>query len=399
MRHRLITNIEKAFGWPDASGLGRFAHGRLADQDLPFRLMTPHRLLDLLARRALGLPKVRCVRDGADLHENRYTTTLESRRAAHIHTVDPARLSRLLAGGVTVVADAVNVVDPTVEIACRAMRWWTGEMVGVNAYLTTGATTGFNLHWDDHDVIVVQVAGTKGWEVRVASRVAPLYRDAEHNHEAPTDVVWRGELAAGEVLHIPRGHWHQATRAEHDPDGFSLHLTFGLQRRTGVNWLEFVADQSRERELLRTDLPGTDDLDAHSTALGRAAHELIERWSPADLLTHRRRTQPPARHVSTAGVFGPADAVIAITEFEPDLGVTDSAVMVRAAGKELTCRPAALPALRALLSGHPVELDKLAVQTGIDVAPLAARLLEEGLCAEMTEALWWGCTGLVPTVT
>lgn len=32
-------------------------------------------------------------------------------------------------------------------------------------------------------------------------------------------------------MHIPRGFWHQATR----DDGYSLHATFGIVKRVGVN--------------------------------------------------------------------------------------------------------------------------------------------------------------------
>ena len=97
-------------------------------------------------------------------------------------------------------------------------------------------------------------------------------------------------------------------------------------------------------------------------------------------------------------MFGPADAVIAITEFPPDFEVTDSAVVVRArAGRaDLPAHGTACVACAAVWAPR-WSWTSFAVQTGLDVAPLAARLLQEGLCAEMTEALWWGCTGLVPT--
>ncbi|MCU1685212.1 MAG: myc induced nuclear antigen [Amycolatopsis sp.] len=101
------------------------------------------------------------------------------------------------------------------------------ELVQVNTYLTTGDAAGFNLHWDDHDVIVVQLGGEKTWEVRGASRTAPMYRDVERNNEPPSDIVWSGTMKTGDVMHIPRGYWHQATRAERGA-GFSLHATFGF---------------------------------------------------------------------------------------------------------------------------------------------------------------------------
>jgi hypothetical protein len=42
-------------------------------------------------------------------------------------------------------------------------------------------------------------------------------------------------LHVGEVPHVPRGYWHQATRAGLS-NWFGLHATFGIVKRTGVDW-------------------------------------------------------------------------------------------------------------------------------------------------------------------
>ncbi|MGH3585137.1 MAG: JmjC domain-containing protein, partial [Pseudonocardia sp.] len=336
MDHRLITNIEKALGWSGPAGVGEFARGTLPDPELCERLMTPQRLLDLLMRGAVGLPGVRCLRaGGVDLHPNTFTTTVENQRGPHIPVLDMDRIARLLGEGVTLVADAVNVVDPTLEVACRALRWWSHELVRVNAYLTTGTAAGFPLHWDDHDVIVVQVSGAKTWQVRGASRVAPMFRDAAPNNEPPEDVLWEGALTAGDVMHIPRGYWHQATRADRNEHGHSLHLTFGFTRRTGVDWLGWVADRSRGVEALRHDLPRWDDpvmRDEHTEHLTELATGLVTDQPPAAMLDEVARTRRPARHVATNGLFGAPEAVVAITEFRPHLQVDDEQVVVEGAG-------------------------------------------------------------------
>lgn len=65
-----------------------------------------------------------------------------------------------------VVLDHVDSFDPTLEVAYRALSWWSGELTSANAYLAVGETNGFHLHWDDHEVIAVQLSGEKSWEVR-----------------------------------------------------------------------------------------------------------------------------------------------------------------------------------------------------------------------------------------
>jgi ribosomal protein L16 Arg81 hydroxylase len=128
----------------------------------------------------------------------------------------------------------VDTFDATMEVACRALQWWSRELVHVNTYLTTQDTTCFDLHWDDHDVVILQLAGDKDWEVRDRSRPVPMYRDAAPNNTPSEEVIWSGTLVTGDVVHIPRGYWHQATRIGRG-EGFSLHVTFGFTRRTGVD--------------------------------------------------------------------------------------------------------------------------------------------------------------------
>ncbi|WP_251066993.1 hypothetical protein [Streptomyces sp. ISL-36] len=43
-----------------------------------------------------------------------------------------------------------------------------------------------------------------------------------------------------------------------------------------------------------------------------------------------------------------------------------------------------------------MDIEQAAIETGIDAGELADILLREGLCAELTDELRSGCTGLVP---
>ncbi|KOT44751.1 cupin [Streptomyces caelestis] len=391
--HRLISAIETALGWNGAEELGKdFARGSLEDPSLVSRLLTPNRLLDIAMRRSLNRPQFRCFQKGVEVHPAVYCTDSVSPRGQSIPMVDMRSLGRLLREGATLILDQANVFDPTMEVACRALQWWSRERVQVNAYLTTNDAAGFPLHWDDHDVVIVQLAGEKEWEVRSTSRKVPMYRDSDPNNTPSDEIVWSGLLKTGDVMHIPRGHWHQATRTG-SGSGKSLHVTFGITKRTGASWLAWLADWCREREIFRHDLDRGRDLD--DKALTAAATTLIGERSPADfLIAYEQETALP-RHVPFLGILGPLDAVVCTTHFPPRIEENGETVDVVAAGKKLTLTAKALPALRLLLSGRPVPLERAAAVAGTEVKELAEILVEEELCAVVTPELSSGYTGLV----
>ncbi|PRW61806.1 JmjC domain-containing protein [Actinopolyspora mortivallis] len=399
MQHRLVSGIEQALDWQGPTMLGReFAVGSLPDPSLGTRLLTPQHLLDTVMRRSLAPPQVRCVRDGAEIPSREYLSEITTRRGQVLPMVDPVGLGRVLAEGATLVVDGLNRWEPTMEIACRALQWWAHENCQVNIYLTTQDSSGFALHWDDHDVLIVQLDGNKQWEVRGPSRVAPMFRDTDPNVDPPEEIAWSGPLRPGDVLHIPRGYWHRASRAD-EGAGHSLHATFGLQQRTGIDLLSWLVDQkARQHEVFRHDLPLADGpAPERSHALRQAATELM---TGVDLTEYRRWRQQhhgAARHVVTHGLFGAIEEVVAITEFPPLIELDDEQVHVAAAGRHLSLPTRAEQAARHLLSGHPVWIDDVTAACGVDAAKIAHVLLGEGLCAEVTDALRLGCSGLVPT--
>ncbi|GLW02542.1 JmjC domain-containing protein [Streptomyces lavendulae] len=394
MEHRLVAHIEKALGWDGPGSVGAaFARGRLTDPDLPARLLTPHRLLDLIKRRHLANPQLRCYAEGDEVHPSLFLSSSVNRRRQAVSQADMAALGRILNQGGTVVLDHLDFFDPTLEVACRALGWWSGELTSANAYLAVGDTDGFHLHWDDHEVIAVQLAGEKSWEVRGPSRLAPMYRDAERNRTPSEEVLWKGTMRAGDVMHIPRGFWHTATRLGSGSDGHSLHVTFGFTKRNGVTWANFLSDAARADEAFRRDLEGAEGT-AHKVLTDKLS-SLAASYSPERYLDELRSNTPPARHMPYVTAFGRPEGVVAVTEFAPSIVRAGDTVQVCGGGKRLTFHERADPGLRALLSGHPVYLDG----ADEDTITLADLLITEGLCEPLTEMSSSGYTGLVTAVT
>jgi len=402
MQHRLVQAVEQAFGWSGPQKLGtEVALGTIADRNLTESLLTPHRLLDLIMRRSLNAPQFRCFQAGEELHPSRYLSDAVSRRGQSVRIPDMHRLGHLINEGCTLVLDELNFFDPTMEVACRALQWWSHELVQVNTYLTTQDASGFNLHWDDHDVIVLQLAGEKNWEVRGASRQAPMYRDAEPNNEAPENVLWAGTMRPGDVLHIPRGYWHQATRNDQGY-GYSFHATFGFVKRAGANWIAWLADRAREHELFRHDLERwtcEGSSETQQAELTQAATQLLEAHPPTEFLKAREQQRPAARHIPYLSIFGELAEVVCISEFPPHFEEGEGVVSVLACGKKITFAAQALPALLLLLSGAPVRVAEVTCETGVDAQQLAEVLVQEKMCAQVSPELSSGYIGLVTNET
>jgi hypothetical protein len=223
----------------------------------------------------LAAPRLRLARDGGPVPEERYTRVQTSRRGVTYPVLEPARLRAELGAGATLILDGADQLHAPVRELAAGLERELGERVQVNLYASWLERRGFGLHWDDHDVLILQVAGRKRWRVHGMTRAHPLDRDVALPDEPAGEPVWDGYLEAGAVAHVPRGHWHDAM-AGGEP---SLHLTVGLIRPAGVDLLTWLADRLRADERYRRDLPrraGPDQRRAHARELREA---LLTRWT------------------------------------------------------------------------------------------------------------------------
>lgn len=86
--------------------------------------------------------------------------------------------------------------------------------VGVNAYFTPRMSQTLPLHFDNHEVFILQIYGTKKWQVL----------DADTKIKGKAKVLIDKVLTPGDMLFIPMGYYHQAV----SEDETSFHMTFGL---------------------------------------------------------------------------------------------------------------------------------------------------------------------------
>jgi ribosomal protein L16 Arg81 hydroxylase len=127
------------------------------------------------------------------------------------------------------------------------------ESVHANIYCSPPNTQGFQCHYDLHEVFVLQVEGTKHWRVFRPFVDAPIesWRREEGQEALQTDAYVDVVLQKGDVLYVPRGHWHYAVAQ----DSVSLHVTVGITCRKGMAFLDWLGGELSQETTWRRNAP------------------------------------------------------------------------------------------------------------------------------------------------
>lgn len=167
-------------------------------------------------------------------------------------------LRRYLDAGHPIVWNRARTLAPRITEVCAMLANTLGAHVWPNVYATGEAGTPFEMHFDAHEVIAIQCAGRKTWDisnVRVnrpieALEMAPVL-EAEmqrRSAEAGANILETFTVSPGDLVYIPRGQFHNA-RTE---SGRSLHVTFGIEIPTGYDLAKRIVQgllaDSRMRE-------------------------------------------------------------------------------------------------------------------------------------------------------
>lgn len=349
-------------------------------------------LSELLSTRALAPPRLRLHSKGHPVPVERYTEVADSSGETSRH-LRPDALYRELRDGASLVVDAVDRIHPPIRAAADDLMRLVRERVQANLYVLWGDSHGFDTHWDDHDTFILQLAGSKHWQVHgPGERPFPLRVDADHTHGPPADAtpVWESVLAPGDVLHVPRGWWHTVTGT----GDVSMHLTFGFAPATGIDWATWLVEQLHEIELFRRDLPRFANTAEQRDWHRELVRELVQRvetlggdeGSIPAYLAHRDarfprrqvfslpwavdRTPVATQTVVELAVILPprVEAASATPEAEAGDEAQSGTVEVTAAGRRYRLPQLTQPVLETLTHSRRLSVAQLVTATGQDVA-------------------------------
>lgn len=327
---------------------------------------TIEELLVTSARR----PTFRLVQNGSTLPPDRSTRTVRLGGQPLDDVADLGRIAVAVDDGATLVLQSLQRTSLHLAEVCHSLERATSHPVQANAYLTPAGATGLARHHDDHDVLVLQVVGTKAWEVEDLGPV---------------------RTQAGDVLYIPAGVPHEAS-AQHGP---SLHLTLGLLRITHA---QVVRRALHAAEGLDRPLPlgyarpeRAREVAEHIRSALAAATAVLE---DAEVVALADREIERARSRRAPVPLGQLRSVLALDGLDAtsmvarrmdqlasvhDHGRPDRRITLQLHDRRVQLPAVAAPALDQLLTASAVQIGAL---RGLDAASqivLATRLIREGL--------------------
>ncbi len=349
------------------------------DPDRFTDLLSWSELNHLVEFAALHPPRLRLVLETRNLSESHYMESY----AAYPH-VNVAGMTEALAKGATLVIDRIDHLVPQLHRLARGLQVKLRCGVGMNMYGSWRTQKGFDLHWDRHDVLVLQVSGRKRWKVYEPTRLHPLQDDSAAAPEPTAPPVWEGVLETGSVLYLPRGWWHVAQAM----DEASLHITISLRPYTGVDLLTFLVDGLRDHPEVRQYLPHLGTEEERAAYTGRL-RELLAEAAAGDLLPafEADRAQnklhsdlSPSLPGAVSAQLKPlgAGARVRLTQRTPlplQPSEQDGIWRLKVDGKEWPCEEDVRRVLQRLSHVRAVSLEELTAAAGGPATQLKLRMM------------------------
>jgi ribosomal protein L16 Arg81 hydroxylase len=214
-------------------------------------------MLSFLQKENNYYPNVRMVKDGRETAYSEFSSSMSYKesRIQFNHVINRERVSRLFLeqGHSVIVYQAQTALDPIRRFCDGLEREWRAR-VQANLYMTPAGGKGFTLHYDTHEAFILQLEGEKRW--RLYDRPVHLPYDGEpmqnlEQHKSMLTCVFDEVLRKGDLLYVPRGHFHDVTAT----DVHSLHMTVGLLTSPWQSLFRRAVELLEKEDFMRNTLP------------------------------------------------------------------------------------------------------------------------------------------------
>ena len=335
----------------------------------------------IVSSTALRIPAFRLVKGGKALPVSSYTRSARTGSQRIAGLADPAAVYREFEAGATIVLQGLHRYWLPLARFCRDLEIALGHPTQVNAYITPPGSQGLAVHSDEHDVFVLQVHGSKRWQVY---RPVPALPPDD-------DPVIEAELHRGDSLYIPRGFPHAASTQERA----SAHVTVGILSYRWADLIREVVRQAQQEAEFAGSLPirfadDPDSLGSLAAERLRGFQLWLDKQEPREAAERLARLFLTGRRPILAGQLQQFELIDSLDDSTLVRRRPGAMCMIRGEGgeeiavflgdRELRMPAWVRPAVERVSEGPPVRVGDLAPHLdGEGRVVLVRRLVREGL--------------------
>lgn len=200
----------------------------ISKKKLPLFLINPIKkeILNLFKLKNLFYPHLRVVKDGISTEEANYVISYSyNNRSNFINIIDKYKLNRLYNNGSSIVFTHANRLSQRLDFFSKKLNSEIKLPNHLNFYFTPKDSQGYKIHYDKHNVIVIQLDGEKIWKIynKVPdNKIMEPFMQNLHLLKKETENLIT--LKRGDILFVPKGYFHDVSTNQKK----SFHLTIGL---------------------------------------------------------------------------------------------------------------------------------------------------------------------------
>lgn len=281
----------------------RRLHLRTGRPEVIASLLPWERFATLPSASRLSRGEMRVMRAGCEVPQEMMVPRARGR------TLSPDVLQALCHQGASIVLNGVERHVPAIAALNAMLERWLRCRVWTNCYAGFAGEGAFPEHYDPHDVLVLQLHGSKRWFFHGQPYVDPVKGVAAFAVPAGLPVEAEAVLMPGDVLFLPRGEVH---RAEGTGEA-TLHLSIGLTHDRGGELLQRLIEQATGEAAAREDVNALAPPEARAAQAERLAallRDLADRIDIDALLGEGDARRDPMRPLNLGLSQTPDDAMI-----------------------------------------------------------------------------------------
>lgn len=169
----------------------------------------------------------------------------------HTPRVRSKDLTDHLRRGATLSFDAIDEVHEPLTRLAQAFEAFFRGGTKINIYAGWRALHGLDLHRDNQEIFILQLAGRKRWLLYGFSIDAVDRSTLATTSVPPSGAEFDEVLQPGDLLYMPRGCYHVAVPMN-EP---TLHLTLGVKNPRGMDLLHWMVERLSATAVAARDLP------------------------------------------------------------------------------------------------------------------------------------------------